>query len=87
MFGGAGNNTEGPSYDHTQSNKAGHYAFLHAADHKNTARSGLYATPASSSDGVCMDFWYHMDGSNSKKLTLQAEVGAKPIGRTYFFFK
>ena len=76
----AGNNTEGPSYDHTMADDAGHYAYLHLTDHSIGAKTGLYMSPFASSDDICVDFWYHMDGANSKTLTLQADVGSQPIG-------
>ena len=78
--GAAKGNEEGPPFDHSLSNEAGHYAFLHASDHNVEAKAGFYKAAPLSTDTICMDFWYHMDGANTKQLTLQADVGSQKLG-------
>ena len=78
--GEAKDNIEGPHYDHTQQNENGHYAFLTEPDHHNSVVTGMYVKPEMSTDQICINFWYHMNGANKKKLSLQADVGSKDIG-------
>ena len=49
---------EGPPFDHTLGNEAGHYTFLHAFDTAATAWASLYTKAPLSSDPICVDFWY-----------------------------
>ena len=79
-IGEAKDNTEGPHYDHTQQNEAGHYAFLTEPDHHNSILAGMHVKPEMSTETICINFWYHMVGANKKKLSLQAGVGSTNIG-------
>ena len=49
---------EGPSFDHTLGNEAGHYTYLHSLDAATTAKASLYTKAPLSSDPICVDFWY-----------------------------
>ena len=82
--GEAQDNTEGPHYDHTEQNEKGHYAFLTQPDHRMSLIAGMIFTPDPSTEEVCVNFWYNMQGSNTKKLTLKSAVGIRPIGFCLF---
>ena len=52
---------EGPPFDHTLGNEAGHYTYLHSLDTFEptaTAKASLYTKAPLSSDPICVDFWY-----------------------------
>ena len=48
---------EGPGFDHTLGNEAGHYTYMHVLDTAAVAKASLYAKAPSSSDPICVDFW------------------------------
>ena len=52
---------EGPPFDHTLGNEAGHYTYLHSLDTFEptaTAKASLYTKAPLSSFQICVDFWY-----------------------------
>ena len=49
---------EGPPFDHTLGNEAGHYTYMHISDTTASAKASLYTKAPLSSDPICVDFWY-----------------------------
>ena len=82
-IGEAKNNSEGPNLDHTQQNDKGHYVFVTAKDHQLSVKTAMFISPEQSLENICIEFWYHMDGANKKKLSLMANVGSQDLGK-YF---
>ena len=51
---------EGPPFDHTLGNEAGHYTYMHISDTTASAKASLYTKAPLSSDPICVDFWYQL---------------------------
>ena len=81
-IGDGNNNSEGPSYDHSTDSDKGHYAFVHGTNHSVNVTGAMMAVPPSSSENICLNFWYHMDGSNKKNLKLLSFI-SQPESEIY----
>ncbi|XP_071956925.1 MAM and LDL-receptor class A domain-containing protein 1-like [Antedon mediterranea] len=67
----------GPSYDHTHgASGSGRYLYTEANDaaSKDVARI-LSANVSPSSNGMCLNFWYHMHGSDIGTLNVYIQTG------------
>ena len=75
---------DGPSYDHTVQNGAGHYAYVSSENHDETKVYRMSVKPPASIEDICFTFWYHMRGGNFKRLSLTSVIGSADIGEWGF---
>ncbi|XP_077978860.1 MAM and LDL-receptor class A domain-containing protein 1-like [Glandiceps talaboti] len=69
-------NNTGPSYDHTYGTDQGYYMYMEASSPRvagDVAR--LMTTDHAATTGQCLEFWYHMYGSNVGTLNIYAKSG------------
>ena len=55
----------GPSYDHTQNNIYGYYAYIETTNVQENAKASLLSEPLDNKEPGCLQFWYHMYGDVS----------------------
>jgi len=60
----------GPSYDHTSFDKDGSYIFIEASQKKPGDQARLLSDEIEPNENVCVQFWYHMHGSEIGKLSI-----------------
>ena len=72
---------DGPQYDHTNQNGAGHYAFVSSQHHDQQADYRMSVKAPASLQDICFTFWYHMYGGNYKRLSLTSVIGSYDIGK------
>ena len=73
--------TDGPQYDHTNQNGAGHYAFVSSPHHDQQTDYRMSVKAPASLQDICFTFWYHMYGGNYKRLSLTSVIGSYDIGK------
>ena len=82
--GGSGNILTGPSADHTLQSSYGHYAYMltETSILINSAARLMSPTLNLGISGMCLQFFYHMYGSNINRLNIYAKQNdnlGKPI--------
>ncbi|KAM7440722.1 hypothetical protein ABFA07_010120 [Porites harrisoni] len=60
----------GPSHDHTSFNKKGSYIYIEASQRKPGERARLLSSWMEPNETICLQFWYHMHGSNIGNLSV-----------------
>jgi len=64
----------GPSYDHTSLNKDGSYIFIEASKRNPGEKARLLSGWIEANETVCVQFWYHMHGSDIGNLNIYVKT-------------
>lgn len=74
----------GPPQDHTYGTAAGYYMYIEASRPRTRGQKArLITTDNPSTNGACLQFYYHMYGSSMGTLNLYAQSGGQ-LGRPIF---